>query len=175
MYESTIPYVLRLYPLRNAVVETFFLNNLVTSKHQYDEWMVKSRDDISFPIVGDKDTNIDPLAASPWHAQAMVNGCIMVPNNDKYKSPRKQMRRKEGIPWPNRVVLMVVKVLFINNDKLKLRCVWLTHWCRDKMAAFFQTTFSKAFSSIKIYKFSLKFHWRLFLMLQWTVFHHWFR
>ena len=29
----------------------------------------------------------------------------------------------------------------------------LTHWCRDKMAAFFQKTFSKAFSSMKMYKF----------------------
>ena len=28
----------------------------------------------------------------------------------------------------------------------------LIHWGRDKMAAFFQTTFSKAFSSMKMYK-----------------------
>ena len=51
----------------------------------------------------------------------------------------------------------------------------LTHWGRDKMAAFCQTTFSNAFSSLKMYKFWLKFHWRLFLRLQLAIFQHWFR
>ena len=36
--------------------------------------------------------------------------------------------------------------------------LWLTHWGRDKMAAFFQTTFSNAFSSMKMDKSYLKFH-----------------
>ena len=35
----------------------------------------------------------------------------------------------------------------------------LTHWGRDKVAAIFQTTFSNAFSWMKIYKFLLRFHW----------------
>ena len=39
----------------------------------------------------------------------------------------------------------------------------LTHWGRDKMAAFFQTTFSNEFSWMKIYGFPLGFHWSLFL------------
>ena len=51
----------------------------------------------------------------------------------------------------------------------------LTHWGRDKMAGFFQTTFSKACSSMEMYKFWLKFHWRLFLRFQLTIFQHWFR
>ena len=38
----------------------------------------------------------------------------------------------------------------------------LPHWGRDKMAANFLTTFSNAFSSMKIYKFQLRFHWSLF-------------
>ena len=38
------------------------------------------------------------------------------------------------------------------------RQIALTHWGRDKMAAIFQTTFSNAFSSMKIYEFLLKFH-----------------
>ena len=51
----------------------------------------------------------------------------------------------------------------------------LTHWGRDKMAAIFQTTFSNGFSWMKIYEFWLTFHWSLFLGLQLTIFHHWFR
>ena len=51
-------------------------------------------------------------------------------------------------------------------------CLWnmacLTHWGRDKMAAVFQTTFSIAFSWIKMYVFRLKFHWSLFLRVQLT-------
>ena len=39
----------------------------------------------------------------------------------------------------------------------------LTRWGQDKMAAIFQTTFSNAFSWMKIYQYRLKFHWRLSL------------
>ena len=42
------------------------------------------------------------------------------------------------------------------------------------MDAIFQTTFSNAFSSMKNV-FLLKFHWSLFLVVQLTIFHHWFR
>ena len=51
----------------------------------------------------------------------------------------------------------------------------LTHWGRDKMAAVSQTTFSNAFSWMKIFEFRLKFHWSLFLRVQSTIFQHWFR
>ena len=51
----------------------------------------------------------------------------------------------------------------------------LTHWGRDKMDAILQTTFSSAFSWMKMFEFRLKFHWSLFLRLQLTIFHHWFR
>ena len=44
-----------------------------------------------------------------------------------------------------------------------------------KMTANFQTKVSNAFSSMKMYEFWLKFHWSLFLWVQLTVFHHWFR
>ena len=40
----------------------------------------------------------------------------------------------------------------------EMQCHDLTHWGRDKMAAIFQTTFSNAFSWMKMHKFrSLKF------------------
>ena len=50
----------------------------------------------------------------------------------------------------------------------------LTHWGRDKMAAFSQTTLSNAFSWMKIIEFRLKFHWSLFLRVLLTIFQHWF-
>ena len=51
----------------------------------------------------------------------------------------------------------------------------LTHWGRDKMAAFFQTTFGNEFSWMKIYEFQLEFHWSLFPGVQLTILRHWFR
>ena len=38
-----------------------------------------------------------------------------------------------------------------------------THWRREKMTAIFQTTFSHAFSWMKMYEFWSKFHWSLFV------------
>ena len=52
---------------------------------------------------------------------------------------------------------------------------FLTHWGRDKMATISQTTFSNAFSWMKLYEFRLRFHWSLFLRLQSKIFEHWFR
>ena len=37
----------------------------------------------------------------------------------------------------------------------------LSHWDRDKMAAILQTTFSNAFSCLKMYELRLRFHWSL--------------
>ena len=51
----------------------------------------------------------------------------------------------------------------------------LTHWGPDKMAAISQTTFSSAFSWMKMFEFRLKVHWSFFLRDQLTVFQHWFR
>ena len=45
----------------------------------------------------------------------------------------------------------------------------------DKMAAIFQTTFSNAFSWMKMYEFRLRFHWSLFPRVQLTIFQHLFR
>ena len=44
-----------------------------------------------------------------------------------------------------------------------------------QMAAGFQTTFSNRFRWMKMYEFRLKFHWSLFLRVQLTIFHDWFR
>ena len=46
----------------------------------------------------------------------------------------------------------------------------ISHWGRDKM-----TTFSRAFSSMKIVVFWLNFHWNMFARIQLTIIQHWFR
>ena len=51
----------------------------------------------------------------------------------------------------------------------------LTHCGRDKMDAISQTTFSNAFSWMKMFEYRLKFHWSLFLRVQLTMSQHWFR
>ena len=56
------------------------------------------------------------------------------------------------------------------------RSAWpLTHLILDKMVAIFRTTFSNAFSWMKIFEFRVRFHWSLFLGVQLTIFQHWFR
>ena len=63
----------------------------------------------------------------------------------------------------------------LKQERRGLSMHWLTHWGRDKMAAIIQTTFSNAFSWMKMYEFRLRFHWSLFLRVQLSIFHHWFR
>ena len=55
-------------------------------------------------------------------------------------------------------------ITFTSADRL----VMLTHWGRDKMAAIFHTTYSNAFSWMKMYEFWLRFHWSLFLRVKLT-------
>ena len=50
--------------------------------------------------------------------------------------------------------------------------IWLTHWGWDAIS---QTTFSNAISWMKMYEYRSKFHWRVLLRAQLTIFHHWFR
>ena len=58
---------------------------------------------------------------------------------------------------------------------LQVRRYTLTHWGRDKIDAISQTTFSNAFSWMKMFQFRLKFQWSLFPRVQLTIFQHWFR
>ena len=53
------------------------------------------------------------------------------------------------------------------------RC--LTHWDRHKMSVTSQATYSNAFSVMKMYGFRLIYHWIIFLRVQLTIFHYWFR
>ena len=61
---------------------------------------------------------------------------------------------------------------------LTLKSASATHICDlplDKIAAISQTIFSDAFSWMKSFMSSLKSHWSLFLRVQLTISHHWFR
>ena len=51
----------------------------------------------------------------------------------------------------------------------------LMHWGQDKMVSILQTTFSNAFSWMKMLELRLKFHWSLFSMVQLIISQHWFR
>ena len=52
---------------------------------------------------------------------------------------------------------------------------YLGHWGRDKTEAISRTTFSNAFSWMKMYGFRLRFRWSLFLWFKLIIFQHWFR
>ena len=54
-------------------------------------------------------------------------------------------------------------------------CRYLTQWGQDKVTPVSQTTPSNAFTWMKIFEFTLKFHWSLFLWIQLTISQHWFR
>ena len=51
----------------------------------------------------------------------------------------------------------------------------LTHWGRDKIHDISQTTFSNAFSRLKMNELRLGFHWNLFLRFDLTIFQNRFR
>ena len=62
-------------------------------------------------------------------------------------------------------------------QELDMICPSLERWVntlwprQDKMAPISQTTFSNAFSWLKMYKFQLRFHWSLFPRVKFTIFH----
>ena len=75
-------------------------------------------------------------------------------------------------------VLLWIKAMAVGPGKPNVYMTsfsLLNHWGRDKIDAISQTTFSNAFSWMKMFELRLKFHWSLFLRVQLTIFQHWFR
>ena len=65
------------------------------------------------------------------------------------------------IVWEECSILLIIGQ--INNGiRALLFSLLLTHWGLNKLAAIFQTTFSNAFSWMKMYEFRLRFHWGMF-------------
>ena len=56
----------------------------------------------------------------------------------------------------------------------KTRTSQVTDWGRDKMDAISQTSFSNAFSWMKMLEFRLRNHWNLFARFEVTISQHWF-
>ena len=81
---------------------------------------------------------------------------------------RNMCEEHSRIVWDNSLHIQVLN--YWRKTVIRARCL-LTHWGRDNMAAIFQTTFSNAFSWMKMFKFRLRFHPRV----QLTIFQHWFR
>ena len=81
---------------------------------------------------------------------------------------------------PNISVSLLVR-LRIHNHHFEeyllplLACYDLTHWGRAKMAASFLTTYSNAYSWMKICKFQFRLPWSVFPRGQLTILTHWFR
>ena len=97
---------------------------------------------------------------------------------------------RQAIIWTNDGQLLIgplgtnfseilIEILTFSIKKMRLKVSswkWRPFYLgRDKMAAIFQTTLSNAFSCMKMLEFRLKFHWSLFLRVQLTIVHHWFR
>ena len=85
-----------------------------------------------------------------------------------------QLNRSQEIGGTGKTCHIILSRLSLAGRKPRISPA-LTHWGWDKMAAIFQTTFSNAFSWIKMFKFRLIFHWSLFPRVQLTIFQHWFR
>ena len=68
--------------------------------------------------------------------------------------------------WQTNCHLGKWKNLYTSSSDVSWVWTWLIHWGRDNKATIYQTTFSNAFSWMKMYKFRLRFHWSLFPMVQ---------
>ena len=82
-----------------------------------------------------------------------------------YKSPSTTPNIRQAVWWvPGELQTSISTVL----------CP-LTHWGRDQIDAISQTTFSNAFSRMKMKKIRLGFQWSLFVRFELTIFQHWLR
>ena len=84
-----------------------------------------------------------PPWVKPWHAEFIARK-----NNDIFHFLSFLNTKIAQAAWTN------------------LSCIvhtWLTHQGRNIIAAISQTTFSNAFSWMKMHEFCLRFHWNLFL------------
>ena len=116
---------------------------------------------------------------------AFVRGIRRGPVNSPHKWPvTRKMFPFDGIImnirfkvvfWANSGYVSTEQTLFKWLNGHLGNVTVLTHWDGDKMAASFLTTFSTAFSRMKIYIFRLGFHWNLLPRVKLTIFHYWFR
>ena len=84
----------------------------------------------------------------------MSSGLILSPNFENYHKIYKFICERYNS------IYVYGDAVYYNTMVMSARIyLVLTHWSRDNMAAIFQTTFSYAFSWMKMYEYRLKFHW----------------
>ena len=123
------------------------------------------------------------------HSDSLYSGS----EHSQFNSPR-LIKREAGFPNPGRALIGSNQRWRVNDspyyrelaghkprispDRLTgytgthfidKHCTPLIHWGQDKMAAISQTTFSSAFSKVKLFDLRLKFHWSLFPRIQLTL------
>ena len=107
------------------------------------------------------------------HELMVLLNLFKVPLYVTYDAP-KQLRLKKWL-LNDSCVTMQFDNCAVRMDGIVRKLFCLTHWGRDKMSFFSQTTLSNAFSWMKMLEFRLRFHWSLFLRFQLTLFQHCFR
>ena len=143
------------------------------------------------------------LSIVMWHITAPLYGFYTSTTIVFVKTPCSHVAIESDIEftWWNKnvgvsagelVMCVVIKNLegnqphdYISHEIMAFRQCWpvtcclviyiLTHWGLDKIAAILLTTFSNAFSWMKMHTFRLRFHFSLFLRFELTIFQHWFR
>ena len=100
-----------------------------------------------------------------WSSVNIGSGNGLVPSGNK--PLLEPMLTQIPVTRPQLVNVGIPYALFLSLE--------LTHWGWDKIEAILQTTFSNAISWMKMFEFRLKYHGRLFLNVQLTIFQHWFR
>ena len=106
-----------------------------------------------------------------------TNGKVYLNSTMRYKWV------SQYVPWNMHTVLVCSFMLYLYhrilidtcNSYIRFPQATLTHWGRDEIDAILQTTVSRAFSWMKIYRFRIKFHWSLFPRVQLPIFQRWFR
>ena len=167
-----MPYgVLMSLCLRNKRID--YLNSLVCLKPQCDIWKLMRKFQLCTEICS-SDYRIILLRNISWNISLKNTypSCHETPDTQKRLcfavgdcfSVTKLCWYKNFLKYPHRMTKMMQPSHFP-----------LTHWDRDKIDAISQTTFSSAFSWMKMFEFRLKFHWSLFLRVQLTTFQHWSR
>ena len=166
-----------------VMLMSLYFNGLVQERHNSSALAMELRLSCANPSICE---SIDFKFASDYLAKLAL--CSHKPINDFQKCLFFQITDQYYLCLENQILLVNEKsALFKIVSTVTLEThysvismsisakISLTHWGRDKLAAIAQTTFSNAFSWMKMYKFWLIFDWSLFPGIQITIFHHWFR
>ena len=146
-----------------------------------------------FPLKSVGGKNIPGACAMRKFTYLVRGPCHWILPNHRSKqhnalNPVRIKRRTHTTLWDYAVQILISSTNMIKNQFLTYKtsaftetteCLSaqspLTHWGRDKIDAYLQTTFSNAVSWMKMLEFRLKFHWSLFRKVQLTIFQHWCR